>query len=369
MRMQRKPFLTLALVGTPLVLLLAAPMLVGTAPAQTMGPNPPAPVQLAQAASAAAPIAPLDRDPAGTFSFTLENDLFGGTDKYYTSGFLFSWRSPAYDPPTWLSWLDDVADPMMPSRRNLRWGLALGQNIYTPDDTLARVPDPKDRPYAGWLYGALSLTSYTDTSYGAVELQVGVVGPSALGKQVQNNVHDFMGIDRSYGWDSQLKDEPGVNLVVSRQWRYNMPLDASDPRGLAVGIIPSVTASLGTVQTSAAAGAMVRIGSNLLADFGPPRIRPSLAGSAFFQPDGRWGWYVFGGAEGRAVAHDIFLDGGTFRDGPSVDKEPFVSDVILGATLIMPWARLSYTHVFRSKEFENQSEAIQFGSITLAMRF
>jgi lipid A 3-O-deacylase len=365
MRMHLNPTISKTLAGAPLALLLLA----GTAQAQTMGPNLPAPTQLAQASATPALAAPLDRDPAGTFSFTLENDLFGGTDKYYTSGFLLSWRSLAYDPPTLLSWLDDVANPLMPSRERLRWGVALGQNIFTPDDTLRRVPDPKDRPYAGWLYGAVSLTSYTDTSYGTLELQVGVVGPSALGEQVQNNTHDFLGIDRVYGWDSQLKDEPGLNLVVARQWRYNRLLDRSEPRGLAVGVIPSLTGSLGTVQTWASAGAVVRIGSNLLADFGTPRIRPSLAGSAFFQPDGRWGWYLFGGAEGRAVAHDIFLDGGTFRDGPSVDKEPFVGDVLLGAALITPWARLSYTQVFRSKEFENQSESIQFGSITLAMRF
>jgi lipid A 3-O-deacylase len=43
-------------------------------------------------------------DPYGTFSFSIENDLFGGgTDRYYTNGFLFSWRSPSEDlpRPTW----------------------------------------------------------------------------------------------------------------------------------------------------------------------------------------------------------------------------------------------------------------------------
>lgn len=316
---------------------------------------------------------PLPQDPAGTFSFTLENDLFGGTDKYYTSGFLFSWRSPSYDPPAWLTWLTEpVAALLLPrsAATQRRWGLALGQNIYTPDDTDRRIPDPNDRPYAGWLYGAFTLTAYDRESYGAFEVQIGVVGPAALGEQVQNNLHDFIGIDRSFGWDRQLKDELGINLVVSRQWRYNWLLDPDSERGLAVGIIPTFTGSLGNVQTSAAAGMMLRLGSNLLADFGPPRIRPSLAGSAFYQPDGRWGWYVFGGVEGRAVAHDIFLDGNTFRDGPSVDKEALVGDGLVGAALLMPWARLSYTHVFRTREFKGQTGGTtQFGSITLSMRF
>ncbi|WP_431267587.1 lipid A-modifier LpxR family protein [Dankookia sp. P2] len=38
-------------------------------------------------------ITPRPADRAGTFAFILENDTFGGTDKYYTNGFLFAWRS------------------------------------------------------------------------------------------------------------------------------------------------------------------------------------------------------------------------------------------------------------------------------------
>jgi hypothetical protein len=310
----------------------------------------------------------LPRDPGSTLSFTIENDLFGGTDRYYTSGFQFSWRSASYDPPAWLEWVADVATPFLPEGGALRWGLAFGQNIFTPDDTLRRNPDPEDRPYAGWLYGAFVLTSYTPTTYGSFELQAGVVGPAALGRQVQNNVHDFLGVDRAYGWDYQLKDEFGINAVFTRQWRLNHPFDPSDPRGLAVGLVPNVTVSLGNVQTYASAGVTLRYGSNLLADFGPPRVRPSLAGSAFFQPDGRWGWYVFAGVEGRAVARDIFLDGNTWRDSRSVDKEPLVGDASLGFTLVMPWARLSYTHKFRTREFEG-GDWVQFGSISLSVRF
>jgi hypothetical protein len=308
-------------------------------------------------------------DPAASWNLTVENDLFGGTDRYYTSGFQFSWFSASADPPRWLAWLGDIATPFLPLGGRPRWGLALGQNIFTPDDTLARVPDPNDRPYAGWLYGSLILASHTRTALGALEIQLGVVGPAALGEQVQNNVHDAINVGRALGWDRQLKDEPGINVILTRQWRFNQPLDRDDPRGLAIGLVPSLTASLGNVQTYASAGLMLRLGSNLEADFGPPRIRPSLAGSSFFQPDGLWGWYVFAALEGRAVARDIFLDGNTFRDGPRVDRETLVGEGALGAVLIMPWARLSYTHTFRSREFAGQGRMAQYGSVSLSFRF
>lgn len=309
------------------------------------------------------------RDDAGTFTFTLENDLFASTDRFYTSGFQFSWRAPSSPPPKWLSSIGDRISPLLSGESAWRWGLAFGQNIFTPEDTQRADPDPDDRPYAGWLYGALTVSSTSAQSYGSLELQLGVVGPSALGEPTQNTVHDIIGVAQAQGWDFQLKDEPGVNLIFSRLWRFNLPVDASEPRGLAVGIVPSVVGSLGNVQTYAGAGMTLRAGSNLYADFGPPGIRPTLAGSAYVQPDGRFGWYVFAGLDGRAIARNIFLDGNTFKDSRSVDKKPVVGDASLGAALLLPFGRLSYVHTFRTEEFEGQGSLAEFGSVSLSLRF
>jgi hypothetical protein len=139
---------------------------------------------------------------------------------------------------------------------------------------------------------------------------------------------------------------------------------------LAVGIVPSVTASLGNVQTYASAGLMVRVGNALEVDFGPPRIRPSVAGSAFYRPlDRRWGWYAFAGVEGRVVGRDIFLEGNTWRDSRGVDRETLVGDASLGAVLITPWARLTLTYTARTREFSTQRETAQFGSVSVTFRF
>ena len=81
------------------------------------------------------------------------------------------------------------------------------------------------------------------------------------------------------------------------------------------------------------------------------------------------GWYLFGGLEGRAVARNIFLDGNTWEASPSVSKKTFVADFQAGAVLTYDQMRVSYTHVWRTKEFETQRHGEQFGAISVSVRW
>lgn len=307
---------------------------------------------------------PLPPDPYGTLTFSLENDMFGGSDRYYTNGFQFAWRSPSADLPGPLNWVNDRLDWLM-GPGNLRWGLALGHNIYTPEDTERVIPDPNDRPYAAYLYGAFSLSRVTERTSNLFELQLGVVGPSALGEFIQNNYHDLINIDQTNGWHSQLKDEPAVTAIYERAWR----VPVGQFGGIDAEVIPAATVSLGNVQTYAGAGALFRVGQGLESDFGPLRIRPTVAGTAWIQPRHEFGWYAFGGVHGRAVARDIFLDGNTWRDSRSVDKRPLIGEVQAGVAVLWRGMRFAYTQVWRSEEFYGQRGSQSFGSLSVSFRF
>lgn len=333
-----------------------APALAQTAPGAVPGAAPPATVRVA--------VPP--PDPAGTLTFIAENDLFGGgTDRYYSNGVLLSWRSPSADPPAPVAWINDRLTWLF-GPGTMRWGLSLGQNIFTPEDKYSYVPDPRDRPYAAHLYVTFSLTRATETALTLLDLQAGVVGPSALGEEVQNNYHRLIGVRRLNGWDYQLKDEPTLNAYAERRWR--VPLGRLG--GVDTEVIPSVTAALGNVAIYAGGGAALRLGQGLEADWGPARIRPALAGSSFFQPRQEFGWYVFAGVNGRAVGRDLFLDGNTFRShGPSVDRRPLVGEATAGAAVFWRGTRLAYTQVVRSKEFYGQRGTQTFGSLSASFRF
>ncbi len=114
----------------------------------------------------------------------------------------------------------------------------------------------------------------------------------------------------------------------------------------------------------------MRIGADLPADYGPPRIRPALAGAGFFSPANDFSWYLFAGVNGSAVAHDIFLDGSLFRDGdPHVDKNVFVGEVQAGLALQFRRVQIAYTFVTRTKEFKTQTSAQQFGAVSISAKF
>jgi lipid A 3-O-deacylase len=301
------------------------------------------------------------------WSVISENDLFGGTDRNYTNGFRVERFQAANKVHPWLKQAAEVFPFVDFKDAELRQGFGLAHAIFTPANISTTTPDPTDRPYAGWAYvsGTVVATLPGNTRQDSVQINVGVVGPAAQGKWVQTNWHRMINGVEPRGWDSQIPNELGVELLAQTLRRFEAPtllgveFDGAVHTGLA----------LGNVRTYASAGGLIRAGFDLDADFGPPRIRPSLAGAGLYDPDRAIGGYVFAGIEGRAVGRDIFLDGPLFRDGPSVDKRPFVYDLQAGVALNVRALQMTFSYVWRSESFEGQKGADQFGAISFSLAY
>ncbi len=300
----------------------------------------------------------------GTFSLVAENDIFH-SDRYYTNGIRASWLSA----PNGGSSLARKAArlfPLFPEEFTVRTSYAVGQNMYTPKSITQEDPPEGDRPYAGWLYGSVGLIAEDGKRLDQLELSIGTVGPSSLAEPTQKAVHRLIGSDNPQGWDGQLKDEPGFILMYQRNWRS---LITNGAFGFPMDVTPHMGGAFGNIFTYANTGFMVRYGQQPDLDYGPPRIQPSMPGSGFFVPENRFRWYVFAGADGRAVARNIFIDGNTFRDSASADREPFVMDVQFGVVASWREYRLGYTQVMRSREFEEQGSRYQsFGAVSFSMQ-
>ncbi len=320
---------------------------------------------LALAAGPARALPP--QDPSSIVTFQVENDaastLQGTSDQYYTSGLRLGYVSPTTGLPDWLTnagravWGDGVQ----------RVSIDLSQSIFTPRNTQISPPDPRDRPYAGYLTLNGSLIHDTDDQRSTIMVSLGVVGPSSLGRQVQNGFHNLIGDTPNRGWHYQLQDEPAFEALVEKTFR--VPITHFGR--IEVDALPELTAGVGTVRDYIQVGASVRVGQGLSSDFGAPRIRPGLSGGDAYTPTQPFAWYLFAGADGQGIARDVFLDGSTFRsNSPHVTKRPFLGEFEGGLAVMVYGVRLTYTQTWQTPSFDRQKAGLfTFGSLAASVRF
>ncbi len=312
-------------------------------------------------------------DQGSIFSVVEENDLVVKTDRHYTQGIKLSYLHEDGFLPGWSTNFYDCLPEVGFTKKVGKLGYEVGQSIYTPANLQATELLPDDRPYGGWLYVGAILQRRGPTwldlpSLESFQLDLGIVGPWALGEEAQTWVHELRHFDLPRGWDNQLKNEPGIQLKYLRSARLSAPENSL----LNLDFIPHGGFSLGNVETTARIGAQVRLGFNLPDDFGIQTIDSLSTASGGFsgsQASSHWGFYVFAGPEGKAVLHNVFLDGNLFQSSHSVEKEYLVGDFKAGFVLVLAHIEMGYTFVFRTPEWHGQTESDSFGSVFIKAKF
>ncbi len=297
----------------------------------------------------------------GALSFYLENDVFAGTDRYYTHGMKLTWISP-----------DRVSSQFDP-RAQRTFSISFSQNIYTPADIEREDLIEDDRPYAGVSYFSLALHRKKNQHMDTLGFLLGIVGPNSYAAEVQRFIHSlYRGTDPK-GWHHQLKNEIVFGVVFCRTWRI---MRSPEERSFGFDLIGHLSGSLGNLRTAAATGGQFRVGWNLPKDFGTFLIQPGGESSTFFDEHAshryarrRFGIHTFVCITAHAVYRNIFLDGNTFRDSHRVDKIPFVADIVTGLVFTYGRFKFSYAYVFRTKQFEKQAKPQVFGAINISLAY
>lgn len=305
---------------------------------------------------------------AASVETTIDNDtnLFvpgaATTDRNYTQGSRVAWHSDAGAMPGWAHRVADAMGGRDEDAVTRRFGLALGQEIYTPDAISSRNQLTHDRPYAGWMYGSAFVTTASETRERSLEVRAGMVGPSAQAQEAQTWWHSRLGIRIPRGWQYQLRDEPAVMARYEERLR---------PHGYHrhVDLVPHASVALGNLATYAAGGATLRVGL-LPDDFGPgATTRPGM-GDSQVRRDGRKAprghLYAFARAEGRAVAHDLFLDGNTFHAGQHVSRIPWVGETQMGVGARFRSVGLRYLFSYTTNQFREHPDAHRYGSFAIS---
>ncbi len=302
--------------------------------------------------------------------------LVYGRDRHYTNGFKLALTSrqladdSIWNAPIRLLRGIHVFNPQTAGTDDrLEW-TPVAQDIFTAQDHTHKFASPNDRPFAGWLYAGLNwIQNVDDQQLTSFEVQAGIVGPWALGRQVENGFHDIVNIGRVHAWRFQLGNEFGAVGFWDRKWRFNHDLG----NGYSWEIIPGIELAGGNIFTYAGVNALVRWGRGLKANWGPDMIRPGYAGTSYFSAERggvTFGYDVYLGIQGRLVAQNIFLDGNTFQHSRSVDKEIAVGDALVGAEMFCKdYFRGGFTFLLRSNEFTKQTGPDTFGGLYVSFAF
>jgi lipid A 3-O-deacylase len=308
-------------------------------------------------------------DDTSNLFLGIDNDLFTGTDREYTSGVHLGSTSATVESiddaelaPS-LRWANRKLEWLQPkgfTENNVTW--TIGQRMFTPEDWRLEQPDPRDRPYAGLLSASLTYNGRDSHSLRSTSIEVGVVGPSALAEQAQRLVHRAVDADQFLGWDQQLNDEPVFRILHERFRRWDIK-----PWRRFGDFTAHYGGSIGNLMTFANAGAELRIGRNLPDNFGTaPTLSygQNTAPMRFGSSPSRLAIHGYVAVDARAVLRDITLDGNTWRDSASVEREPYVAELAFGVALHWRGWLTTVGATRRTKEYESQTGDASFGTLT-----
>ncbi|GIL05387.1 MAG: membrane protein [Betaproteobacteria bacterium] len=311
---------------------------------------------------------------AGAWTVTVENDIPTGSDNNYTNGIGVSWVSRAIDTYAERSFIRRWGDfwsflPFVGNsnyRTYVAWSIA--HEMHTPDDIKVADPPRDDQPYAGVLYLDNVIYARNERSTHAWQLRVGVVGPSSQADNVQKWFHKVVDSDEPMGWDTQLPDEPVLNVGYTGAYllaQGNLGKSAS------WRVVPVANAGVGNYFTGAGLGVYGEVGWNLIEALGGTALRQgfNVASTVGAGPVDRWSVSLSGGLAGYGVAHYLPLDGTVFKNSRSVDTKPFIGMATLGVAVRHGGFVFFVGRTFFTKTFETERERVEFGTLSLSWYF
>ncbi len=323
--------------------------------------------------------------PQGIWNLTHENDWFIYSDRDFTGNLRLAYTTPnASDwshlpAPSWLGTAFNHFSFIDSTTAQDAVGAYANLNMYTPDVLTLNPPNPRDHPYAGWTSVGYDMIRQSANRRAIFEVNLGLVGPTSGGEQLQKSFHSLIGSTQPAGWAYQIKDEPVLQLTYRQDWRpsFLTNLGSSNSGAINYDVIGHIVGTAGNGFDYAATGLLARLGYHLPADYGAARPRLGEIESAPVQdagapaPENNWA-YLCLGAEARAVARDITVDGNTFTTNSysQVNHAPFVAEYYGGMAVEYGWFRGSFLIVYESHTFNTQPQAGQWrGVLSLGVAF
>ena len=246
---------------------------------------------------------------------------------------------------------------------------SFAHKLYTPKDLNESALIVDDRPYAGYMYLQSALHQVKDNSLISLTTQIGIVGPSSKMESVQKIIHDLIGSPYPNGWSNQIQDELIIQINFSQKEYYKL----EDIYGYDAVLMPEYGFELGNASTKAYTTALFRWGKNVPKDFGAFLIDNTSTSKIPLnikkEDKKKWRYYLNFSLKANAIARNIFLDGNSFKESHSVEKNYLSLDIGYGLSFAYKDFSFDYLRRHATKEFKLQDEYYSYGSFLFSYHY
>lgn len=279
------------------------------------------------------------------FRFHYDNDFFTKSDEYYTQGITLEYVHPSIQrfvlsKLLWRPWKSTVQS-----------GISLNLIAYTPTSILSDTILNKERPFDANISLKIFMIQADEAGRQQVStaLSIGILGPAALGNEIQTGIHRWLKNPLPHGWQFQIKND----IILNYQLNYEKQLLADAGNFL---LNAATETRLGTLNDKLAGGI------NFMAGRFNKRFKPVN------YADRKTEYYFFAQTRLNFVGYDASLQGGVFnRNSPytiaakDITRVTFQADA--GVILNLKKFYLAYTQSFLTKEFQS-GRTHRWGGIT-----
>jgi lipid A 3-O-deacylase len=297
---------------------------------------------------------PINTIPAERyFKLNYDNDFFSATDRYYTQGIYMELIVPCIKK----SPLSKLLISLDKKAINY-YGLIAEQDVFTPRSIRHNEIYRTERPYSGVFMLSHTLVSiHTEKKQRLnTRIDIGIIGPEAMGKQEQKGIHHALKNIQPLGWEYQIARD----YIINYDFKFEQGLITKH----AFECIGYTAARVGTLYDDIGAGLLLRSG------FMPSYFESlglSKNKSTHFQA------YLFSKGEVKAVGYNATLQGGMFNKNSvytlaSTDLNRVVATAYVGLVLAYKRVSLEYTKAYLSKEFK-AGLPHGWGHITISLSF
>jgi lipid A 3-O-deacylase len=285
--------------------------------------------------------------------FKSENDSFLATsqDRYYTNGLFINFRGA-------------LKSDTLNFRKKI-FSVSVGQELYNAQTGAVPNSSYVDRPFAAYLFGGVSM-QYFDKKENNTKLsiEVGTIGPNALGKQTQELIHSTFGFYNPNGWQFQVNNEIGLNFnLQSHVFLYrskNKKIDLSIP----------LEARIGNTYSGLKYGVLFRTGK--LNPFYHSVATQSNITTSQESGLNKKEFYFFLKPAVDLVLYNATIKGGLFLKDKGLvtfQSKPVVFSQQLGLAFANQRWTFDFSVIFKSKELKQMEKSNQYGSLDIYYRF